>query len=66
MLTLGPEVEVGSQLTALVVASEHNYVFRTVDFHGKDQQQYLDGEVASIHVIPEEDVLGGLAVASHI
>ncbi len=64
--TLGAEVEEGGELATLVVASQHDDLFRPRQLHGQDEQEHLDGEVSSVHVVTQEDVLGVLTVATHI
>lgn len=60
MRTLGPEVEEGGQLPALVVAAQH--VDRVLELYldCQDESQHLDGEAPAVHVVPQEEVLGGL------
>jgi hypothetical protein len=43
----------------VVAAQQVNCVFES-DLDGEDQGQYLDGEASSVHVVAQEQVLGGL------
>ena len=49
-----------------MVAPQHDHLPRTGYLHGQDEQQHLDGEVATVHVVPQEHVLGCVAVAAHV
>lgn len=56
--TLLAEVEERSQLPAFVVASKHVDSFRERYFERKHKKHNLDGEMPSIHVVPQEKVSG--------
>lgn len=58
--TLLAEVEERSQLPAFVVASKHVDSLRERYFERKHKKHNLDGEVPTIHIVPQEEV-GGLA-----
>jgi hypothetical protein len=66
MGTFYAEVKVGGELAAFVVASEHDYLAGAGDLHGEDEQEYFDGEVASVYVVAQEDVFGCFAVAPDV
>ena len=53
-------------MPAFVVAPEHDHFLGPGNLHGQDQQQHFDREVAPIHVVPKEDILGLLAVAPYV
>ena len=58
MVTLGPEVEEGSELTALVIASQHVDCIFKFDLDGQDESEDFDGEAAPVDIVSQEDVLG--------
>jgi hemolysin activation/secretion protein len=57
--TFGEKVEALSQMSALVVAAQHEERLRVVDLQRQHIQANLTGEIASIYVIAQEQISGG-------
>lgn len=49
-----------------MVAPQHNHLLGPGYLHRQDEQQHLDGKVAPIHVVPQEDILGGFAITADV
>lgn len=61
-----PKIEEGRHLPALMVSPQQQDRLRVVQFQGIYQQNNFDGEGASIHIIPQEQILCVFRIASHI
>lgn len=59
-LTLGAEVEEGGELSAFVVPPQQEDCVLEFEFDCQDESQHFDREAASVDVVSEEDVLGGV------
>ena len=50
----------------LVVSSQHEERVGTAYFPDKQVENHLNTEVSSVHVIPQEEILGGGWVSPHL
>lgn len=63
--TLFAEVEERGQLPALVVASQHVDGLGVGNFEGHHHCHYFNWEIASVNVVPQEQVRGLVGIATH-
>ena len=66
ILTLLLERKVLGEVTALVVAAEQEQRGGVADLEGPQVEDTLDAEVAAVHVVAQEQVLGSGRRAAHL
>ena len=49
-----------------MVASQHDNFSGTSYFHGQNEHKHLYGEIASVHIVAQKDILCFFAVSSDV